>query len=43
MVFITRSDYLLKKYLDNEIEFLINAFVENGHNIEVLEKAAKNI
>ena len=32
-----------KKYLDNEIEFLINDFVENGHNTEVLEKAAKNI
>ena len=32
---------MFRKYLSQEIEFLINVFAENGHSFTVLEKVTK--
>ena len=40
--FLSRALHICSEsYLVQEIEFLINVFVENGHSITVLEKVAK--
>ena len=40
--FLLRALYIFSEnYLAQEIEFLINVFVENGHSITVLEKVVK--
>ena len=43
--FLSRALHISSvSYLAQQIEFLINAFVENGHSIKVLEKKSpKNI
>ena len=40
--FLSRALHIYSEnYLAQEIEFLINVFVENGHSIRVLEKVTK--
>ena len=42
--FLSRALHICSEnHLPQEIDFLINVFVENGHSITVLEKVTKNI
>ena len=42
ITFLSRALHIcLKKYLAQEIKFLINVFAENGHTITSLEKVSK--